>query len=192
MITMVSKIPPKYERIVLEEYYKFYQFINGEKDIFYKSLHFTTDKNKLTDKELKNISFMDALKTITNENNNMLFLLTFEVDGKLTSVARIKLTKETIHICDIVYPSYSDDEEKEIILGEIIHKIEEIASVNNQNIDFEIPFDDDLALTFVSVNGFVNLSEDKRIFQTMLLTKIVKEREKDECTLSRKQGKKSN
>ena len=106
--------------------------------------------------------------------------------------SRIKLTKETIHICDIVYPSYSDDEEKEIILGEIIHKIEEIASVNNQNIDFEIPFDDDLALTFASVNGFVNLSEDKRIFQTMLLTKIVKEREKDECTLSRKQGKKSN
>lgn len=192
MITMVSKIPPKYERIVLEEYYKFYQFINGEKDIFSKSLHFTTDKNKLTDKELKNKSFMDALKTIKNENNNMLFLLTFEVDGKLTSVARIKLTKETIHICDIVYPSYSDDEEKEIILGEIIHKIEEIASVNNQNIDFEIPFDDDLALTFASVNGFVNLSEDKRIYQTMILTKIGKEREKDECTLSRKQGKKSN
>lgn len=192
MIIMVSKIPPKYKRIVLEEYYKFFQSINGEKDILNKNLRFTTDKNKLTNKELRNESFMDALKTVENDYNNIIFLLTFEVDGSLTSVARIQLTKEIIRICDIVYLNYPDDIEKSMLLSEIMHKVEEMASVNKQNIDFEIPLEDELTLCFANAYGFVDLIQDNRIFRVLLLTKVMKEREINGQTLSRKQKKESN
>lgn len=192
MINIVKKIPAKYERIVLEEYYEFYQFQHGKKDILSKNIKFTTNKEKLTEKEISNKSFMDSLKTVKNEEYKFLFLLSFDDERRLTSVTRIHISKEYIHVCDTVYTNYPDELEKLKILNEIIQKVEEIASLNNQQIDFEIPTNDEVTIYLVSAYGYNLLSGDKRLFRTLVYTKNIKKRELDEQTLSRKQRKESN
>ena len=98
MIITVNKIAPRDEGRIIKEYYKFFQYINGKKDILDKNLHFTTDRDKLTDKELKNKSFMDALEAVENNTENITFALTFDESGRISSVTRIELTKKIIHI----------------------------------------------------------------------------------------------
>ena len=56
MIEVLEKIPKIYERTVLSEYYRFFQNLNGSKDIINKNLSFTTDAYKLTEKETRNES----------------------------------------------------------------------------------------------------------------------------------------
>ena len=192
MITLVKKIPAKYERIVLEEYYEFYQFQYGKKDFLNKNIKFTTNSDKLTDKEIDNKSLMDSIKTIKNEGDKFSFLLSFDTEGRLTSVTRIHISKEYIHICDIVYTNYPDVLEKLEILNEIIQKVEEIASLNNQQIDFEIPTNDEVTINFASSYGYALISSDKRVFRTLVFTKDIEKRDLDEQTLSRKQRKEFN
>ena len=192
MITLASKVPAKYERIVLEEYYKFYQFQNGERDILNKNIKFTMDESKYTDREINNKSLMDSVKTLKNDTHNILFLLSFDEEERLNAVTRLYMDKSYIHICDVVYPSYPEISEKIMFLNEIISKVEEMASINDQEIDFEIPTNDEVTLSFAASCGFKELPGDTRTYRTMVLTKKAEKREKDEWTLSRKQRKESN
>lgn len=192
MIITVNKIAARDEGRILKEYYKFFQYINGKKDILDKNLHFTTDRDKLTDKELKNKSFMDALEAVENNTENITFALTFDESGRISSVTRIELTKKIIHICDIVYLNYPDVAEKLMILNEIIQKATEIASLNGQDVDFEVPTNDTAAISFAKAYGFKQLKGDERIYRTIIFTKEIEKREINGQTLSRKQGKEFN
>lgn len=192
MITIVDKVPAKYERIVLEEYYTFYQYQNGERDIFNKNIKFTTDENKLTEKELANKSLIDSIKTLKDSNPAIKFLLSFDLDDRLVAVTRLYSNGKYLHICDIVYPNYPDVAEKLMLLNEIIEKSEEIARNNDQDLDFEIQNNDEATLSFAGAWGFKQLNEEKREFTTVVLTKKVEKRDKNEQTLSRKQNPKFN
>lgn len=192
MITLVKKIPAKFERTVLEEYYKFFQNQNGERDILNKNLKFTMDKEKLTDKELHNKSFMDSRKTLENEHNDFTFLIVFNAEDRIQSVARIYITKEYIHICDIVYTNYPDAAEKLQLLNEIVQKVEEIASLNEQEIVFEIPTNEKIATRFATTCGYRHMAGDKDTYRTELFIKHIEKRKINEQTLNRKQRKESN
>lgn len=192
MIITVNKIAARDEGRILKEYYKFFQYINGKKDILDKNLHFTTDRDKLTDKELKNKSFMDALEAVENNTENITFALTFDESGRISSVARIELTQKIVHICDIVYLNYPDVAEKLMILNEIIQKATEMASLNGQDVDFEVPTNDSAAMSFAKAYGFKQLKGDERIYRTIIFTKKIEKREINGQTLSRKQGKEFN
>lgn len=192
MITLVKKIPAAYENAVLERYYKFYQFLNCERDILNKNLRFTMDESKLTDKELYNKSFMDSRKTIKNENYNFSFLLSFDCEERLVAVTRIYITKTRVNVCDMVYLNYPDIAEKLMLLNEIIQKVEEIASLSGQEIDFEIPINDTVAMSFATTCGFKELKGEKESYRTLVFIKQIEKREIDGQTLSRKQGKESN
>ena len=181
MITLVKKIPAAYENAVLERYYKFYQFLNCERDILNKNLRFTMDESKLTDKE-----------TIKNENYNFSFLLSFDCEERLVAVTRIYITKTRVNVCDMVYLNYPDIAEKLMLLNEIIQKVEEIASLSGQEIDFEIPINDTAAMSFATTCGFKELKGEKESYRTLVFIKQIEKREIDGQTLSRKQGKESN
>ena len=192
MITLVKKIPAAYENAVLERYYKFYQFQNCERDILNKNLKFTMDESKLTDKEMYNKSFMDSIETIKNEHNNFHFLLSFDCEERLVAVTRIYIAKKRVHICDMVYLNYPDVAEELMLLNEMIQKVEEIASLSGQEIDFEIPINDTAAMSFATTCGFEQLTGEKESYRTLVFIKQIEKREIDGQTLSRKQGKESN
>ena len=91
MIEVLEKIPKIYERTVLSEYYRFFQNLNGSKDIINKNLSFTTDAYKLTEKETRNENFLDAYKVLENNQRNIKFVLLKGEEQELLAVARIRI-----------------------------------------------------------------------------------------------------
>ena len=191
MINLVKKIPVNYERTVLEEYYKFYLFQNGKKDLINKNVKFTMDDEKLSIKEKENKSLMDSINTLKNENDKFTFMLSFNDEERLIAVARIGINRNYVHICDIVYTNYPNPSEQVEILNELIPKIEEIASLNGQEVDFEIPINDKAAIYFAKMFDYEQMADEKDVFRTYMFTKKIEKRNNYEQTLSRKQGNKS-
>ncbi len=187
MIILAKKIPAKYERIALEEYYKFYQKQNNKKDVINRNIKFTMDSSKLSDKDLSNKSLMDATRTLKNDTDKYFFIVSFDIEERMTSIFKILITREEVEVCDIIYTDYPTDLEKALVLNEIVPKLEEIASLNGQKI--KISTDDVITYQFLRLSDFEKSSTGDK---TVLLTKEVEKRGMHEHTLSRKQGKELN
>ncbi len=192
MIKLVKYIPAQYERVALEEYYEFFQFQNGLKDILNKKNKFTLDENKLDFPDYRNKSLMDAINTLRSNDENFSFLIVLDDFDRLIAISRICIKEDYIHACEIIYTNYPTDYEKVDILNQITAYIEEVALLNDFKIDIELPVYDDLAIMYFRVYGYRLLPDDNLGFKTVILNKDKIEREVDEPTLSRKQTKEFN
>lgn len=193
MIEVLEKIPKIYERTVLSEYYRFFQNLNGSKDIINKNLSFTTDAYKLTEKETRNESFLDAYKVLENNQRNIKFVLLKGEEQELLAVARIRIDEFAIYICDIVYTNYPTISEQISSFTDLYEAIKDIA--NNYQKDYleiEVPKNDDFTLDEAEYYGFANTTEPNRVtrnYKTVILTKEIRKKELNGQTRSRKQTK---
>lgn len=193
MIEVLEKIPKIYERTVLSEYYRFFQNLNGSKDIINKNLSFTTDAYKLTEKETRNESFLDAYKVLENNQRNIKFVLLKGEEQELLAVARIRIDEFAIYICDIVYTNYPTIAEQVSSFTDLYEAIKDIA--NNYQKDYleiEVPKNDDFTLDEAEYYGFANTTEPNRVtrnYKTVILTKEIRKKELNGQTRSRKQTK---
>lgn len=193
MIEVLEKIPKIYERAVLSEYYRFFQNLNGSKDIINKNLSFTTDAYKLTEKETRNENFLDAYKVLENNQRNIKFVLLKGEEQELLAVARIRIDEFAIYICDIVYTNYPTIAEQVSSFTDLYEAIKDIA--NNYQKDYleiEVPKNDDFTLDEAEYYGFANTTEPNRVtrnYKTVILTKEIRKKELNGQTRSRKQTK---
>lgn len=193
MIEVLEKIPKIYERTVLSEYYRFFQNLNGSKDIINKNLSFTTDAYKLTEKETRNENFLDAYKVLENNQRNVKFVLLKGEEQELLAVARIRIDEFAIYICDIVYTNYPTIAEQISSFTDLYEAIKDIA--NNYQKDYleiEVPKNDDFTLDEAEYYGFANTTEPNRVtrnYKTVILTKEIRKKELNGQTRSRKQTK---
>lgn len=193
MIEVLEKIPKIYERTVLSEYYRFFQNLNGSKDIINKNLSFTTDAYKLTEKETRNESFLDAYKVLENNQRNIKFVLLKGEEQELLAVARIRIDEFAIYICDIVYTNYPTIAEQVSSFTDLYEAIKDIA--NNYQKDYleiEVPKNDNFTLEEAEYYGFANTTEPNRVtrnYKTVILTKEIRKKELNGQTRSRKQTK---
>lgn len=191
MIEVLEKIPKIYERTVLSEYYRFFQNLNGSKDIINKNLSFTTDAYKLTEKETRNENFLDAYKVLENNQRNIKFVLLKGEEQELLAVARIRIDEFAIYICDIVYTNYPTIAEQVSSFTDLYEAIKDIA--NNYQKDYleiEVPKNDDFTLDEAEYYGFANTTEPNRVtrnYKTVILTKEIRKKELNGQTRSRKQ-----
>lgn len=190
MIEVLEKIPKIYERAVLSEYYRFFQNLNGSKDIINKNLSFTTDAYKLTEKETRNENFLDAYKVLENNQRNIKFVLLKGEEQELFAVARIRIDEFAIYICDIVYTNYPTIAEQVSSFTDLYEAIKDIA--NNYQKDYleiEVPKNDDFTLDEAEYYGFANTTEPNRVtrnYKTVILTKEIRKKELNGQTRSRK------
>lgn len=193
MIEVLEKIPKIYERTVLSEYYRFFQNLNGSKDIINKNLSFTTDAYKLTEKETRNENFLDAYKVLENNQRNIKFVLLKGEEQELLAVARIRIDEFAIYICDIVYTNYPTISEQVSCFTDLYEAIKDIANNYQKDyIEIEVPKNDDFTLDEVEYYGFANTTEPNRVtrnYKTVILTKEIRKKELNGQTRSRKQTK---
>lgn len=193
MIEVLEKIPKIYERAVLAEYYRFFQNLNGSKDIINKNLSFTTDAYKLTEKETRNECFLEAYKVLENNQRNIKFVLLKGEEQELLAVARIRIDEFAIYICDIVYTNYPTIAEQVSSFTDLYEAVIDIA--NNYQKDYleiEVPKNDDFTLDEAEYYGFANTTEPNRVtrnYKTVILTKEIRKKELNGQTRSRKQTK---
>lgn len=191
MIEVLEKIPKIYERTVLSEYYRFFQNLNGSKDIINKNLSFTTDAYKLTEKETRNESFLDAYKVLENNQRNIKFVLLKGEEQELLAVARIRIDEFAIYICDIVYTNYPTIAEQISSFTDLYEAIKDIANNYQKDyIEIEVPKNDDFTLDEAEYYGFANTTEPNRVtrnYKTVILTKEIRKKELNGQTRSRKQ-----
>lgn len=193
MIEVLEKIPKIYERAVLAEYYRFFQNLNGSKDIINKNLSFTTDAYKLTEKETRNECFLEAYKVLENKQRNIKFVLLKGEEQELLAVARIRIDENAIYICDIVYTNYPTIAEQVSSFTDLYEAVIDIA--NNYQKDYleiEVPKNDDFTLDEAEYYGFANTTEPNRVirnYKTVILTKELRKKELNGQTRSRKQTK---
>lgn len=193
MIEVLEKIPKIYERAVLAEYYRFFQNLNGSKDIINKNLSFTTDAYKLTEKETRNECFLEAYKVLENKQRNIKFVLLKGEEQELLAVARIRIDENAIYICDIVYTNYPTITEQVSSFTDLYEAVTDIA--NNYQKDYleiEVPKNDDFTLDEAEYYGFANTTEPNRVtrnYKTVILTKELRKKELNGQTRSRKQTK---
>lgn len=193
MIEVLEKIPKIYERTVLSEYYRFFQNLNGSKDIINKNLSFTTDAYKLTEKETRNENFLDAYKVLENNQRNVKFVLLKGEEQELLAVARIRIDEFAIYICDIVYTNYPTIAEQISSFTDLYEAIKDIANNYQKDyIEIEVPKNDDFTLDEAEYYGFANTTEPNRVtrnYKTVILTKEIRKKELNGQTRSRKQTK---
>lgn len=193
MIEVLEKIPKIYERAVLAEYYRFFQNLNGSKDIINKNLSFTTDAYKLTEKETRNECFLEAYKVLENKQRNIKFVLLKGEEQELLAVARIRIDENAIYICDIVYTNYPTITEQVSSFTGLYEAIKDIANNYQKDyIEIEVPKNDDFTLDEAEYYGFANTTEPNRItrnYKTVILTKELRKKELNGQTRSRKQTK---
>lgn len=193
MIEVLEKIPKIYERTVLSEYYRFFQNLNGSKDIINKNLSFTTDAYKLTEKETRNENFLDAYKVLENNQRNIKFVLLKGEEQELLAVARIRIDEFAIYICDIVYTNYPTIAEQVSCFTDLYEAIKDIANNYQKDyIEIEVPKNDDFTLDEAEYYGFANTTEPNRVtrnYKTVILTKEIRKKELNGQTRSRKQTK---
>lgn len=191
MVEILEKIPKVYERTVLSEYYKFFQELYGSKDIFNKSISYTTDIYKLTDKELRNENFLEAYKVLENQNRNIKFVLLKGEEQELLAVARIRIDKNAIYVCDIIYTDYPTFAEKTTNFIELYETFLIIANnYKKEYLEIEVPKNDEFTLDEAEYYGFSNTTEPNRIsrnYNTIILTKELRKKKLNGQTRSRKQ-----
>ena len=197
-----GKLPIEYNRVVLEEYYNFFSNMYGAKNpLFRGSITYSLDESKLSQKDLSDYiltSSIGAVKSVY-ENDDLEFLLNREDDGRISAIARIRITENSnIHIAEVLFLEYQTSEEKMRIITDFTKELEEYARCLDCNtLYYEIPKFDEEGINLAIFNGFKFIDEPSRVTssqRTYVLSKpiTVTRIDPDGCALSRKQTQKSN
>lgn len=197
-----ERLPKEYERVILEEYYNLFTDMYGATNpIFRGRKTFSTDESKLTKKDLLDpilTASIGALESVY-EDDNLEFVLNKESDGRISAVARIRVTEGSdIHIADVLFLEYQSDEEKEQIISAIIVELEEYARCLDCNdLYYEIPKFDDTGKYTAIKEGFTPINEPKKVtsaHRTYVFHKSLNliRGVSDGCTRSRKQTQGNN
>ena len=199
MIEIVSyELPKCYERIILEEYYKFFGYLNGKRTLLPKKINFTLNPNKQTPSSLLEENFNDAIAALKSiEQDNIEFVCLDDEDANIIALARIAKEDNSLHITDVIYLNYPNAVEKKQMLTELTIAIEHYAfSFNLQMVLYEIPKFDSIGLEVAKEFGYKFIDESSREtikYNTFLLEKeIPKLGKENEWTRSRKQRKEQN
>ena len=189
-----EKLPKEYERVILEEYYNFFQKLNGTNKFFPAKPNFTTDvdKQKLTslhDEDFK--SALDAYNSITCDDIEFMLYIPRDV---VTAIARLKIDDTSLHITEIVFLDYPKRAE---VVKATIKIISECliygAELNLETLYFEIPKFNETSLMVALNNGFNYYDEPISVRernQTFLLEKEIIRRKENERTHRRQQRNK--
>lgn len=189
MVVMDDKIPKLAERIVIEEYYNFYQIVNYKKGLLPKRRTFTIDREKLMDRDLNDNSLLDAIETVQNETDNFKFLLVYDDNKYLSAVARLKFNKDNIHMCEIIFTNYPNILEKLTSINDVINYLNKLGiEYDVDNISLELLNSELSLISFVKGVGFSNNSHDEYKYQTTIFSKDIRKKDLDGPTLSRKQA----
>lgn len=189
MIKMEDRIPKLAERMVIEEYYKFYQIVNAEKGLLPKKRTFTTNLKKLTEKDMGDISLVNAIDTVRNDAEDFKFLLVYDDEKNLSAVARLIFNTDNIHMGEIIYVNYPDILEKLTSLNEVINYLSKLGlEYDVKDVSMELLNMDGALIKFAEGSGFYNNTHDESKYQTIVLTKNVRKKDLDGPTLSRKQA----
>lgn len=193
MIEIKNELPKEYERVVLEEYYNLFKNMYGITfNPFRSERRFTTDREKLNEKDSVDplmVSAIGALESLSIDENIKL-LLYKEEDGRISSIARIRITpKSNIHIAEVIFLEYQSFAEKSNIIKEMINYLTDVASrIECLEVSIEVPDYDEDILHIILDNDLKKLEEKKsRFYHTKIYKRDIKK--EHECTLSRKQGK---
>lgn len=185
MIQITKDIPNIYERVAIEEYYKYFQNAANEKMLFNYDIHFTSDFSKLSSKDLKNRSLLKAIKLTKGEERYSFFVLCFNEEQILQAIAKITLKKDSIDLSHIIFTNYPDSLEKIQILCELTGYVEDLTERHKQKKVNILIFDKDSdAIKLVKTLGY---EECENTF-----TKNLGKRELNEQTLSCLQRKRPN
>lgn len=149
-IGLCQNMPKIYERIALEEYYKYYQKQMHEKPIFYKDVHYSMNQSKLSTRDLLDQILFSAIITIGNHDKNYSFALALGDADELQGIMRFTkdLNSNQIIIYDIIFTNYPNALEKLEILNSFV------AHINEHNISFDGFIQDDVIARYFSSLGF--------------------------------------
>ncbi len=186
METKITKeIPKAYERIIVEEYYKFLGNLYGLNKFFPRSdVTYTLDQGKWNYGDIQDMSLRETAKVLRPEEGNY-FACVYSDEEVLKAIARLRL-EEYAHIAEIVFTDYPDDLEKKMLLEEVINSILK-QTLDDQifSISMEVPKTDASMLDIIQDCGFVECQESQNSkYATCMFEKEIV-RKKDESTLSR-------
>lgn len=191
-----ENLPKEYERVILEEYYNFFQKFNGSSRFFQAKPNFTTNVDKQKLSSLHDESFqetIDAYKSILNDNIEFMLYIPKDV---VTAIARIKIDDTSLHIAEIIFLDYPKrDEVVKTTLKIISECLIYGAQLNLETLYFEVPKFDDVSLMIALNNGFKHHEEPISVRekeQTFLLEKEIIRRKENEWSRRRKQRKVQN
>ena len=187
-----EKLPKEYERVILEEYYNFFQKFNGS-SLFQTKPNFTTNVEKQKISSLHDESFQEAIEAYNSISQNDIEFMLYLPKDVVTALARIKLDETSLHIAEIIYLDYPGKNEiVKTTLKIIAECLEYGKQLNLEKLYFEIPKFDNIALMVALNNGFSYYEESiaaRKENQTFLLEKNIIRKYENEWTRSRKQGK---
>lgn len=194
-----NKLPKEYERVVLEEYYKFLMAMYGANGFGKNNLKFTRDKSKLSRRELSDQLFLGALGILDSveTDDNIELIVNKEDDGRISALSRLRvLDGNEIHIAEVLFLEYQTEEEQMAIMNEMFAKIEEYAqALDCSTLYYEVPKFAAFLIQFSLNKGFVPIEEPKKVTsvnRTYVFQKAI-DLKRGECggsTLSRKQSEK--
>lgn len=192
-----EKLPKEYERVVLEEYYNLFRDMYGASNPILRGRKtFSTDRSKLTEKDLADPILTSSIGTLESvaRNDNIEFVLYKEDDGRISAIARIRVNEgKEIHIAEVLFLEYQDDEEKRKIINSLVATISEYAlNLDCPELYYEIPKNDSLSISTVIEDGFGRIIESEKItsvYRTFVFYKTLmpKRRKSNEWTRSRQQ-----
>ena len=196
-----EKLPKEYERVVLEEYYNFFSNMYGStSNLFRGRKTFSTDRDKLTQKDLGDIlltSSIGALESVYNDDD-LEFVLYKEDDERISALSRVRVLEgNEIHIAEILFLEYQSDEEKEAIIVAIIKWLEEYARCLDCNdLYYEVPKFDNVGRNMAIKESFLPIDEPSKItsaHRTYVFHKSLNlVRETNGCTRNRQQTQRTN
>ena len=195
MIDIVKeKLPKEYERVVLEEYYDFFSNLYGiPSSVLRGKPTFTTDLEKLSRRDFKDQILMSSIGALDSINSeNIEFVTNKESDGRISAIARIRVKDTDIHIAEILFLEYQDNDEKSRIAKDIFATLEQYGTdLNIPMLCYEVPQNDEIGIDIVLENGFSFIEEpshETSIHRTFVFEKSLEPtRNQNGCTLNRKQ-----
>ena len=186
-----ESLPKEYERAIIEEYYRMYNEREGFPRPFNQNVRYTADESRLRKRDLNNSDLMKAIKAYSSISEDNIEFICYGPDDVITTIARIMISENNIHIIDILFLNYPYLQEKMSYIKNIIDIASNYGYQNGcKTISCEVGKTDKDSLLFTMLKnmGFVlpkDALKEASQYPTYIMEKgIIR---KDEQTRRRKQ-----
>ena len=166
-------LPKEYERAIIEEYYKLYKNRDGFPIPIRNDVRFTSDLSRLRKKDLNNPELMKAIDAYTSIENDNIEFICYGPDDVITVIARIMLSKNYLHIIDILYLYYPSLAEKYSYIKNILDIANCYGYKNHcETISCEVSKDDGITFDILTNLGYAltpEMEKESRNYPTYIL-----------------------